>query len=141
MQIEIWMIFARSLFTTKSTVLDQSRRAVSHYHYLNGELKIERNSFAENLYTETILSILYWRHIFQRNWKQMPGVVNNYVPTVDEAAAALSRIRQKCGSKAAGLDSLSKLLADPLFKVGPCHLGHSLWNILNRLVLPARPPR
>ena len=40
----------------------------------------------------------------------MPGVVNP-APTVDEAAAALARIRQKCGARAAGLDSLSKLLA------------------------------
>ena len=48
----------------------------------------------------------------------MPGVrgANTQVPTIDQAALALQRIREKCGAKAAGLDSLSKLLSDPLFQ-------------------------
>jgi len=58
----------------------------------------------------------------------MPGVVNSYVPTVDEAAAALNRIRQKCGSRAAGLESLSTLLADPLFQQ-LLHLENALTKV------------
>ena len=49
----------------------------------------------------------------------MPGIQGStvgHVPTVDQAAAALRRIQEKCGTKAAGLESLSKLLADPLFQ-------------------------
>ena len=49
----------------------------------------------------------------------MPGISNNDdppIPTIKQAAAALQRIREKCGAKAAGLDSLSKLLNDPLFQ-------------------------
>ena len=49
----------------------------------------------------------------------MPGIQGStvaHVPTVEQAAAALRRIQEKCGAKAAGLESLSKLLADPLFQ-------------------------
>jgi len=55
---------------------------------------------------------------------KMPGIHqsqsanpdNPPIPTIKQAAAALQRIREKCGAKAAGLDSLSKLLNDPLFQ-------------------------
>ena len=42
--------------------------------------------------------------------------LSNHFEPEKKAAHALKRIQEKCGAKAAGLESLSKLLADPLFQ-------------------------